>query len=1082
MSISLPLPLASQVTVLLALGLAACPLAWSQAPAPASALAQSATHPADLAAQIELDVRFANQLRLDGQPDLAVDYLTRAMSRYPAANRDPLIMVLASARIDYASALIPDAEVRRKTMSQGQAELEAFVTRNPQSPFLLQASMALAQVAIRLGEAQMAKALQLDPKAPGAVAEKTKGRELLTLGIQKTEQFLARLTLVEQGAGDAGGLSLAQVHEAKLLARLNIASAQFNLARLFNDPETESGPRIQAIDTAFKSFDQLATEDAQSAICWKALAWAAFLLKEKGEPKKARDVIKIILAARDSNPAVRVGKAWARYFQLRIIKEDPEPAERPQVNRMVLDGVRQWQNDFRGFREPQNDERLKLGLKMLQAQATYDQARALPSRDSAGTGERARQLAAARLILREMEQGDHEFSEAVRKLKILIVRDQGVFQKKLEALNSFEDCYIRAQFEALELEQDALREKDPAKLKQFRDDRIKLIVDAITKGLELDQRAPAAARATSWERSGARMFLAHFLNQSGQYERAADVTESLVRNDPKAFQAEKAGMLALQALGQAQQEREKNTNKEDPKNLQIRMRVQTLADYLIKRWPDSAAGFTARHQLGLVRLRDRKPAEAIELFETIPPAYESIQFVRYQLALAAVEVATTTKNPAFRAKAVSALESIAEWNKTDDPGTAQIYFLGKLKLVGEYYAAKRYLDVIAWTSKLSALLPQAKLDADAAKSKDLQGKLTANADTLRLLATQAQASLYLKENKIKEALGLLNPIIQQTRAGQLEALKKDPTLANGFLNLALRASVQGRDMKQATDILALMQQMDGGAGDQAVKNQLVQVYSLARQVGRDMQATADAAQKEGMLTGMTAVVEEMAKNAPKYNAENSRLLALSFGALGNHKRAVESMQLPVDKVQSEAKADPAKFKQDSQGPSLLLAYVRELRKDGRAAEARQYLTEWMGTPKNPGWAINSAEAKLEKLNILAQEEKWALAANEASALVKALLSRLSDNVAKERYYEAYWHLVNATYKFGKSKKDDAQMNRAASLLAQLEKSTPDYGSAESKTRFDELMVSEPDLRARADGIKAKQTGAAKELNKQGNKP
>ena len=1045
------------IGLIFAIGSAQAGLAWGQDSGPPGS---------DLNSMADLDLRFAGQLRAQGTPDLAVDYLTRVLPKYGPIQQAPLRVVLAGAKIELSKS-IPDAEARRLMMTQAKSELEAFVRTNPQSPLVLQASISLGAVAIRLGEAQMAKALLLDPKSPNAVAEKNKGRELLGAGILQVQALLKKLDDIEKSGLEIPGYTASRLREEKLLAKLNIAEAQFNLARLYNDPEKESTLRAQAIDVAFKSFDALANEDNNSPICWKAYAWAAFLLKEKGEPKKARDYIRLILGAKDNNPGARAGKAWAAYFRLRILREDPEPGERNQAPRLVLDGVKQWQADFRNFREPQGDDSLRLGLRMLQAQATYDQAKAINPKDATAQTQKNRLLAEARSYLRELEQGDHEFTDSARNLKIQIVRDQGVFQRKVEQLNTFEDCFIRAQVEAMEMDQDPAREKDANKLKALREQRSKLIIDSLVKGLDLDLKSAPALKATAWERGNARIFLAYFLDRSGQTEKAADVSEALCRNEPRAFQAEKAGILALQSLGQAQQEREKNTGKEDKKNIELKNRIQSLADYLISRWPDSAAGNAARHQLGLIAVRDRKLLNAVNLLGQIPDSYEGINFVRYQLGLAAFDLAAETKDDKARLQGLLALEAVTDQSQAEDPGLVLVYVLAKLRLASEYYSAKRYVDVVQLASKISSQIPSAKIDSDPARARELREKLQTNADTLRLYAIQAQSSVLLREGKLKEALELINPVIQQAKAGQIEVIRKDPNLATGFLNLALRASVQGRDMAKAGEVLAVMQQLDGGSGDDAVKNQLAQVYSLARQVAGEIKILNDPKMIETSRAAMAAVVEELAKNSAKYNTENTRLLALSFSALGLHKRAVEVMQLAVDKVIGDAKSDPAKFKQDGSGQGLLLTFVKELRKDGRAAEARQYLVEWMGTAKAPGWASNSVEAKLERLNILASEEKHGLVVTEASALAKQLLPRATDNLYKERYLEAFWHMVQSTYLYGKGKKDGSQMDRAGSLLAQMERSWPEFGSPESRARVEEMLNREPNLRERFEASKKK---------------
>ena len=93
--------------------------------------------------------------------------------------------------------------------------------------------------------------------------------------------------------------------------------------------------------------------------------------------------------------------------------------------------------------------------------------------------------------------------------------------------------------------------------------------------------------------------------------------------------------------------------------------------------------------------------------------------------------------------------------------------------------------------------------------------------------------------------------------------------------------------------------------------------------------------------------------------------------------------------------------------------------------------------------------------------------SEASTLVKQLLPRTADNLFKERYLEAYWHMVNSTYLYGKSKNEGSQMDRAGSLLFQMERSWPDFGTTESKARVEEMLNREPNLRDRYEAAKKK---------------
>ena len=217
----------SWIGLIVAIGSAQAALAWGQDSGPPIS---------DLNSMADIDLRFVGQLRAQGTPDLAVDYIVRVLPKYGPIQQAPLRVVLAGAKIELSKS-IPDAEARRLMMTQAKSELDAFVRTNPQSPLVLQASISLGNVAIRLGEAQMAKALLLDPKSPNTVAEKNKGRDLLGAGILQVQALLKKLDDIEKSGSDLPGYTASRLREEKLLAKLNIAEAQFNLARLYNDPE-----------------------------------------------------------------------------------------------------------------------------------------------------------------------------------------------------------------------------------------------------------------------------------------------------------------------------------------------------------------------------------------------------------------------------------------------------------------------------------------------------------------------------------------------------------------------------------------------------------------------------------------------------------------------------------------------------------------------------------------------------------------------------------------------------------------------------------------------------------------------------
>jgi hypothetical protein len=99
----------------------------------------------------------------------------------------------------------------------------------------------------------------------------------------------------------------------------------------------------------------------------------------------------------------------------------------------------------------------------------------------------------------------------------------------------------------------------------------------------------------------------------------------------------------------------------------------------------------------------------------------------------------------------------------------------------------------------------------------------------------------------------------------------------------------------------------------------------------------------------------------------------------------------------------------------------------------------------------------------------------ASQIVKALVGKSSDNQIKEKYLEAYYHMVYGLYKYGEKSEDTAKIAKglsdAAGLIEKLESSQPDFGSIDSKKRFNDLFFSENKLKEAYEALKAKRAAS-----------
>src|SRR5207244_4412362 len=57
-------------------------------------------------------------------------------------------------------------------------------------------------------------------------------------------------------------------------------------------------------------------------------------------------------------------------------------------------------------------------------------------------------------LCRAVEQGESEFTSKARTLKLNVMFEDKDFDKAIEKLTAFDDCYIRAQFEIAQIEKD----------------------------------------------------------------------------------------------------------------------------------------------------------------------------------------------------------------------------------------------------------------------------------------------------------------------------------------------------------------------------------------------------------------------------------------------------------------------------------------------------------------------------------------------------------------------------------------------------------------------------------------------------
>src|SRR5262249_4205151 len=158
-----------------------------------------------------------------------------------------------------------------------------------------------------------------------------------------------------------------------------------------------------------------------------------------------------------------------------------------------------------------------------------------------------------------------------------------------------DDCLVRAQYEIMQIGEDAKKLKGE-ELEKQRKAHVDTLLQALDQGLALPE-----AKKPSLEVNNARALFAFYAMNAGRFKDAIRIGEAFARGDPRSAQASMSALYALQSYAQLLAERERafatpEELKEDKEHM------VALARYMEERWPKDLAGDLARHQIALVLL------------------------------------------------------------------------------------------------------------------------------------------------------------------------------------------------------------------------------------------------------------------------------------------------------------------------------------------------------------------------------------------------------------------------------------------------------------------------------------------------
>ena len=998
-------------------------------------------------------MRFVSELRARHYNDLALEYL-QMLSKGPSpelARELPLEM--AKTRLEGA-ADEPDSAKRLALYGQARADLEKFIAGAPGHPRAAEAKLDVAHVMVMQGKTQLSRAL-LQGSAQAQDAEALKARAYFVDANAELKKAAAALDAQLAKMPDktpAEKKEKKRLEDERLRAELDLALNLFDQALTYTaeDKIEEAQKRGKKVEEAQAALEKVAGGDATNPLTRQARAWVGRCIHQLGKPQEARKRFTELQAgAPKSDP----GRRLARYFWILAFKETTAPDEKKKLPELVIKEATEWVQDYPNYLNTPEGYGVRLELAEMLFKESEDPKANKPAL-----------LARARQLLKEIESSENDFTDKARQLKLAIMARQGGFSKPVAALATFEDCYVRAQYETAQMGKDGAEIKDTAALEAKRKERVNTVIAALERGLKLPDAKKAAA-----EMNNARAMLAFYYLNSGQREKAVEVGEAFARTDPRPSQAATAAVYALQGYSQIVAERASKF--EDVKA--ERAKMLDFAKYMEERWPGELAGDLARHQVGLLLMREKNYPEAIQKLSTITPAYPSYPFAQYQIAECAFEADKEKLEPApgekrsYRQIALAALAAVPDSAAGEDPATNQVYVLAKSRLGRELFREKQYDAMNKLAEGLAAKLPKLRLSADAGKDQAMHEQFQAELTDVQLYAAYGLAEADFGKGRWAEVVQRLDPLVEQANSGKLPQLKKNAQLGVAILSMDLKSNIQLNHIARTQAVLKALQELSAEGGAEAgVTGILKQLVGLIRGQLDELRRQGDQANFKKAVEGYSAVLDGLIKQQQKPTPEFVFLLARAYAEMDRHGKAA-GLLAGVSAPKEGAAAGEVKYHH-----AIRLTLARELRLNKELDKAELVLDEITGSKEKPGWGARDLEALKERGQLLEAQAKYVPAFNLWASLVRQLVKQANtDNAKKEHYLECYYHMTWCLYKHGQGLDDAAKKAKAthdaAQQIVQVERRWEGFGSDASKKRYADLLNAEPALKEAYEEIKGK---------------
>jgi hypothetical protein len=1000
---------------------------------------------------------FIRNLRAKGYSDLVLEKL-EAYKKNPPPGLE-LYLPLEIARTKIALGRDKGAEERLAIAAAAESELNEFVKKNAGKAEAAQGRLEIARLAAFQGQAWLNKALREDDP---------KGQK--DLG-GKAEEFFSRAgkeleaAVKELPAGD------------KMQARFDRGIVYIDQARAYINisDEKDNRRRAELIVEARKVFEGIVKEDNESPTGILAAAWLVKCYAEGDEPESALRFYKQVIgqSGAAAQPAIR----WVRLFRMQSLMRDPTVKESAAKKlKMIENEGLAWLKDYPAHHNSPEGQAVRFEL----AENLFQQARTA-AKDPKEKGTAPKLFNLAQKYYASLADTDSDFAEKANQMNMTISFMRISEKTSLDEFHTFDDCYLKAQYELFKM-RDAKGDKERA-------GRLKEGVRALQHALSY-----ADAKTSASKLGEVRFSLLSIYFTRGDYHRAAVAGEALAREQPPLRRSAIAAGYAIEAYA-------KLLPQED--NELTRERLRSLTHYVIdtngKLWQNDPVTPVARYELAMLYQREDKFDEAIEQLEKLPASFAGYTYAQSQLAFIALKARDRADND--KRKAVlegQARAAIARMKLSPDadPTTAYSYFLAKLENAKFIYVeAIRHLnagEMVPATQKLIDMTKSTEqLRDEYAKLKvklrpEAHEHVTYGAAAMDKLNRYGRAEIEYRAgnyDKVLDAKLTGDVVAQVEKLGQAQGpiRMKDFQVTGDILGLALRANVQKGETAKAKSILKLLERLageDGALGSSTTAVLRTLVVELNIQV-KELKRQNKVDDLHKVVEKFSAFLEDYANNPGAKGLGPNEVLFLGecYESLHQHEKAAGFYaKYPPPKV-LDKKIDPKKdaFTPDEERElgaywGIQLRIAQQYRAAKKLDEAEKTLKDLKAHHNSRGGLV----ADMELNQILEDRAFWGAAINKWSEFMKnpALQRNLAtDNRLKEMYFKAYVHHAHAWYKYSQLDKTKAAgkekqfLRTAADYLLRLEYSANQEGWNIVRPRVEEMLAAEAPLKAQYDAMK-----------------